>query len=41
MNRKSRHEDIQFLHGIIDEWNLEIDRLVSLKDKIEDESKMN
>lgn len=29
---KSRHEYIQFLHRKIDEWNLEIDRLVGLKD---------
>ena len=36
---KTHHEYIQFLHRKIDEWNLEIDNLVSLKDKIEEDSK--
>ena len=36
---KSRHEYIQFLHRKIDEWNLEIDRLVGLKNQIEEDSK--
>ena len=36
---KTRHEYIQFLHRKIEEWNLEIDKLVSVKDKIEEDSK--
>jgi uncharacterized coiled-coil DUF342 family protein len=39
MTLKTRHEYIQFLHRKIDEWNLEIDKLVSLKDQIEEDSK--
>ena len=36
---KTRHEYIHSLHRKIDEWNLEIDRLVGLKDQIEEDSK--
>ena len=39
MTMKTRHEYIQFLHRKIEEWNLEIDKLVSVKDKIEEDSK--
>ncbi|MEJ2056507.1 MAG: hypothetical protein P8X39_01550 [Desulfofustis sp.] len=36
----SRQEYIQSLHRKIDEWNVEIDKLMARKDKVEAESKL-